>query len=566
MRSFLRQMSKGMLVAFFGLGLMIGIGLPAEAARCGCLCVDGTRGEGTVAGVCTSSSCTATCNTACTAHGGVTSNDCTADAPTPPPSTGALCACGCQDGSLNFTSAPGGSCSGGDSSCNSVCVTACASAGGAGTDNTCTTESSSVPTPGSCVQRALTRPGMSSSRRAAQEATVSRIERAAGGQPRTSWTCQSLPSDQIDNNHCVALGCEGTPFCCEPGTGSNPVTTGESGSSGGASEGTTGGAAAGSAPGACARLAVTRGTSQGTIDAIAQQTGTDPSVWTCQRVCAREQQSNCVQRGCPDTDSNVLCCPPSIGIPPGQTCGGRGASGSTTSGSGSGSGIGVARLILPECATTHDPRRAGKCQIADVFDLGYAAVRFMFGLSGALLLVAFVVSGFKYLVNGYAGDIKTAKETMVNATLGMIIMLFAYIVVTFLYTALTGSSGTDAPTTNTTPTNTSAPAPTNSSRTAPSTTAPPSGGTAGSCPSTDPRGTCRCAPSGVSSLLVRAATEEQVSQAQSACTSARSGATFDRSAFTCTGPATNCECRLVETELNRLLPTGVSASCTWSGS
>ena len=332
---------------------------------------------------------------------------------------------------MTFVAAPGGGCGGADV-CTATCRTECTARGGFVSAG-CDAGTNTVPAPGSCVQRALTRPGMSASRLRQQEATIARIESQPGSQPRATWTCQSLPSDQIDENRCVSLGCEGTPLLC-PRDRKCSVTT----SAGGTPAPTAG--EGGTPPRTtepCARVALRNRTTQATIDAVARQTGTDPSVWSCQRVCAREQRTNCVQNGCRDEGqgSDVLCCPPSIGIPEGQTCGGRGATDST-SGTAGGGGIGVARLVLPNCATTHDPRTAGRCQIADVFDLGYAAVRFMFGLSGALLLVAFVVSGFKYLVNGYAGDIKQAKETMVNATLGMVIMLFAYIVVTF-HNALT---------------------------------------------------------------------------------------------------------------------------------
>lgn len=597
----------------------LGLSFPysAQAARCDCSCNDETLQEnaGTVTGACVADSCTAICSRACTTHRGVSVGYCNADDPTvrPAPASGALCGCSCGTAgaeTLRFVAAPGGTCAGGDASCTSVCTADC-TGHGAFTGAACTIEETTVPTPGSCVTRALTRPRMSAARRTQQEAIVSRIEASEGGQPRATWTCQSLSSDQINADRCVPLGCEGAPFCCMPGTGSAPVTTSEGGATGatspetigpscwcncgtGAAEVTriisapggtcTGGdssctascttectghgafsgascEAGSSATTACAQLAVTRGTTQATVDAVAARTGTDPSVWACKRVCLAAQRENCVQHGCPDsTDTNVLCCPPSIGQPVGQTCGGRGASGSTN-GTGSTGGIGIARLILPECATTRDPARAGKCQIADVFDLGYAAVRFMFGLSGALLLLAFVVSGFKYLVSGYAGDIKSAKATMINATLGIVIMLFAYIMVNFLYTSLTGNDGSTF-----TGENTSSETPAPTTQTNPRSSTPGGAGTTpgGGSTASGPSGTCRCAPSGLASVLVGAATADQIAQARTACTSARAGAVFDPAAFTCTGPTTESECRAVETAIGSQLPTGITVSCAWT--
>ncbi len=296
-----------------------------------------------------------------------------------------------------------------------------------------------------CVDRALTARGISTRRHDAIESSVRTIETATGNL-RATWTCQGLPNNIVDPSRCISDACIGAPFCCVPGTGDRAVTGQTPASPGGAAAAPTAGGS--TAVTNCAEVSVAAGTPRATVIAIAGQTGTETSSWTCQRVCSADRQNKCVQDGCPDNgDAAVLCCPPTIGIAPGAVCGAAGAPGGDTPGTGSNDGsggasggatsIGLAQLVLPPCMTSHDPQVAGKCQLADVFTLGYNAVRFMFGLSGALLLVAFMVAGFKYLVNGYAGDIKSAKETMINAALGMIIMLFAYIIVDFLYMALT---------------------------------------------------------------------------------------------------------------------------------
>jgi hypothetical protein len=77
-------------------------------------------------------------------------------------------------------------------------------------------------------------------------------------------------------------------------------------------------------------------------------------------------------------------------------------------------------------------------------------------------------------------------------------------------------------------------------------------------------GTCRCAPSGLAAFGTGFATPEQIRLAESSCTGARAGARFDRASFTCTGPTTETECRALQPELNRQLPTGISAECTWT--
>ena len=306
MRSFFQSWTRILAVLGCVIACVIAIQLPVDAARCACVCNDDSTQTGALSGRCTAGGCDSTCRTQCATHRGVSAASCSEDpAPAPAPTGGALCECGCGE-TLLFAPPTGGACAPG--ACTSVCATTCTGRGGVTGEVTCSDGSNTVPTPGSCVQRALNRPGMSASRRRAQEETVARIERQPGNAPRTAWTCQSLENDQINENRCVPLGCEGTPFCCVPGTGSAPVTTSESGGAPTPTEGE----APTSPTETCAQVALRRGTTEGTIDTVARNTNTDPSVWVCKRVCAREQRTSCVQRGCPDTEADVLCCPPSI--------------------------------------------------------------------------------------------------------------------------------------------------------------------------------------------------------------------------------------------------------------
>lgn len=310
----------------------------------------------------------------------------------------------------------------------SVCNTMCAGQGGSTIAGECLNDDTAGAQ--NCVEAALGQRNISPRRLQALRDGIAAIN-TRFTQQSINWSCQGLPGNIVDPNRCIEGGCMGDPLCCVPSTGSAPVGA------------TNAGADAPIAPTVagenCTDVAIRRGTPTSTVTTIVTQTGSERPSWTCQRTCDARQRGNCVARGCPDTEDTVLCCPPTIGIPIGEQCGGRGAAGGTDgtgTGSSAGGGFGIAALVLPDCATTRDPARAGKCQIADVFELGYSAVKFMFGLSGALLLVAFVVAGFKYLVNGYAGKIQEAKDTMVNAALGMVIMLFAYIIVTFIYNSL----------------------------------------------------------------------------------------------------------------------------------
>jgi len=68
-------------------------------------------------------------------------------------------------------------------------------------------------------------------------------------------------------------------------------------------------------------------------------------------------------------------------------------------------------------------------------------IKVLLGLAGSFSLLMFVWGGFQYLWS--AGDpakIKKGKDTLVNAVLGIFIMLFAYSIVTAVINAL--STGT----------------------------------------------------------------------------------------------------------------------------
>lgn len=194
------------------------------------------------------------------------------------------------------------------------------------------------------------------------------------------------------------------------------------------------------------------------------------------------------------------------------------------------------------------------------------AVRALMGLVGAIALLMFVIGGVRWILSaGDPKDVQAAQDLLKNASIGLLIIFLSYTVITVGMGLVNELGGQGTPETPQTTNGSNA---TNNSRSTNGTNAtnatndtnrtPP--------PSTGPSGTCRCAPSGLASVLTGAATEDQIRQAESACTGARAGARFDRSAFTCTGPASESECRQVQTELNRQLPTGISAECTWSRS
>lgn len=223
--------------------------------------------------------------------------------------------------------------------------------------------------------------------------------------------------------------------------------------------------------GACVQRAIAQNSALTSIVAtIENSMQAASSTWTCRRVCSEQEQSTCVQGGCPG-DSTIRCCPPALGIPVGQQCGARGTGaaagggtdtpapatggaseggsadqGSSNSGSRSAGGAtggtpsdgrvgsasvsadsgGLTRLILPACVED------GACQFSDIIQAGLNLVRFLFGLAGVLLLVIFVYAGIEYLIAGDAASVKTAEERIKKALIGLFFMFFGYTLVNFL--------------------------------------------------------------------------------------------------------------------------------------
>ena len=93
-----------------------------------------------------------------------------------------------------------------------------------------------------------------------------------------------------------------------------------------------------------------------------------------------------------------------------------------------------AATILPFCAYT------GNCQICDFAELFINLANWGFGIIGGLALVYFVV-GAVFLVMGGANPEKLTKgkTIIMNAIVGMLIVLSAWLIINFVVTALSGN-------------------------------------------------------------------------------------------------------------------------------
>lgn len=114
------------------------------------------------------------------------------------------------------------------------------------------------------------------------------------------------------------------------------------------------------------------------------------------------------------------------------------------------------RLGLPPCAVSHDPSIAGRCTLDDIKTVAVNFANFLMGLAAAFFLAIFVWAGFKYIFFAYdSGVAADARNTLVGAAIGMLLVLGAATIVRFVSSAATGSSssssssnktGTTAPT------------------------------------------------------------------------------------------------------------------------
>lgn len=172
----------------------------------------------------------------------------------------------------------------------------------------------------------------------------------------------------------------------------------------------------------------------------ARDMSTTPEAYACRNVAniGQSDRSNACVRGlCPSYGNSVLCCPGSLGAAPGTATGGASTDGPGTTGQEGG----IGRLALPSCVSN------GDCGVDDLVTMAVNVANFLFGISGAIFLLVFVVAGFRLIFFAPdAGTVKEAKSSLVKATTGMIIIALAGIATTYVYDYLRGSSqsGTEA--------------------------------------------------------------------------------------------------------------------------
>jgi hypothetical protein len=133
------------------------------------------------------------------------------------------------------------------------------------------------------------------------------------------------------------------------------------------------------------------------------------------------------------------------------------ASGSSGTGSGSGSGATTATGLnakqqacdgLDATGTTDCGNGTGM----DVPALVKAIINLLSVLVGAVSVIMIIIGGFRYVVsNGDSNGVSGAKNTILYAIVGLVIVLFAQVIVAFVIDRATTPPAAAPPTTGTTP-------------------------------------------------------------------------------------------------------------------
>ena len=92
--------------------------------------------------------------------------------------------------------------------------------------------------------------------------------------------------------------------------------------------------------------------------------------------------------------------------------------------------------ILPPCT------QSGDCGVSDILGVLVNIAEFLLSIAGAVAFGFFIYGGILYILGGAdEANVTKAKDTLRNATIGLIIIFASGILVRFTQSALTGVSG-----------------------------------------------------------------------------------------------------------------------------
>ena len=100
----------------------------------------------------------------------------------------------------------------------------------------------------------------------------------------------------------------------------------------------------------------------------------------------------------------------------------------------------------PILFTNADCFCCGNCGLQDFVVIIVQVSKFIFGISGSLALLMFTIGGFLWVTSaGSAEQVKKGRETLVHATIGIVIIFGAWLLVNTILGALTGQLGGTTP-------------------------------------------------------------------------------------------------------------------------
>ncbi len=95
-----------------------------------------------------------------------------------------------------------------------------------------------------------------------------------------------------------------------------------------------------------------------------------------------------------------------------------------------GEGIsGGAKLVQTEIEGSN----LGIAETGSLMDSIIFVIKYLLIFSGIIALIAFLYAGFRYITS-MGGEVDVAKDAMINAAIGIVIILFSWVIINFLIT------------------------------------------------------------------------------------------------------------------------------------
>lgn len=186
----------------------------------------------------------------------------------------------------------------------------------------------------------------------------------------------------------------------------------------------------------CVDRAEAAGDTSGSV--VVPASGSTREAFACQLVDSTiaATSGSCLQLGCEALNAETAgsrsdgqifrCCAPGIGQAPAAAAENVENPPDVTRAAGS--------IGLPSCIST------GLCTLDDIVYTGAQFANFLIGLSGSVFLAIFIYAGFMYLTAAGSSRAETARKMIIQSTIGIVLMLAGFVIISFIQSALISSS------------------------------------------------------------------------------------------------------------------------------